>query len=185
MSGGAGGRGRLVRGGLELGRRRPRPLRRRPGFGQLEAKALAQRGGGLAPHRDPLAGGAEPVERCRRTLASPGGVGELVLDAPALRAQRVEPLLGTRGGESLQRREPLLRGTGALCPGAARGGCGAGGGRRLGDGPLELERRVIGVLGRGRLGLAEVGAEPRRAAPGRLPGGARFARSPPGAGRAP
>ena len=45
MSGGARGGGRLVRGGLQLGRRRPRPLRRRPCFGQLEAKALAQRGG--------------------------------------------------------------------------------------------------------------------------------------------
>ena len=45
MSGRTRGRGRLVRRCFELGRRRPGPLGRRSGFGELEAKTLAQRGG--------------------------------------------------------------------------------------------------------------------------------------------
>ena len=157
---GAGCRGRLIRGCFELGRRLARPFRRGLRLRQLEAKLLPQHGCGLASHRDPLAGRTEPVERCRRTLASTGGIRELVLDPPALRPQGIEPLLGTRGGESLQRGEPLLRSAGALRTGAARSGCGTGGGRCLRDVSLELERGVIGPLHRGRFGLGEIRAEP-------------------------
>ena len=127
--------------------------------GQLDADPLAQRRDGLGTHRDPLPRRAEAVERCGRGLPAAGRIGQLGLDALALAAECVEPLLGTRGSRAFERCETLLGRPGALCRGAACRRRRPRSRRRLGGRPLQLARRLVRDLARGRLGLAEVTAQ--------------------------
>ena len=102
----------LVRGCFQLGRRRPRPLRRRrrlrPARGETRSRSADA---DSLSHADPLAGGTQPVERSRCTLASTGGVCELVLDLLAAPVRSASSRSSARDAVStLQRCEPLLRG---------------------------------------------------------------------------
>ena len=164
MRGGAGGRRRLVRGGLELSRCRAWTPRRCLRLGELDPHALSQCRDGLGAHREPLARRPEPVESRGRTFTAAGCVGQLGLQRLPLPAQPLEPILGARRCRTLERREPFLRRPGALGCGAARSSGGPRGGRRRCRRPLQLARRLVRDLVRGCLGLAELAAQLRQQA---------------------
>ena len=153
---------------LELARRQSNALREPACFEEVGLERLAKGSRGLVTETEALASSAECDESSVGTVAPTRGLGEQSLDAPSLGAQIGQGRLRGHGETTLVRRNARMRQTRA--PGCltmslhriARGGRGRSGGL------LERDEGLVGPIGDGLLGLAQIGAQPILEPRGRL-----------------